>query len=315
MNVRFRNLAGRAPHALPSASPLDALRAFALLLVGAAALLLAACRTAPPPRAADAPTRIALISDMHVMLDPTNNQQRLYPLRLAKTVEAVNAANVDLVLAAGDLTEYGTDEAFAEFRRRVRGLTAPLLLTPGNHDIGNKILRGGKKDAVNFGRLRRYELNFGRSYYAREIAGVRVIGVNSCIMGSRLPRERQMWKFLEDQLAEPAKTPTLLLMHHPPFLKSIDEPGGDYFNIEPYPRARLLGLARQGEVLAILSGHLHRGLTNRVQDTLLLTTPPVSFGLQGRKPLEGWMLLTVAGTNVSWQFQPLPKVTLPGQTE
>jgi predicted MPP superfamily phosphohydrolase len=284
-----------------------------LLLLGVV-LPLVSCRTAPPTRAADGPTRIALISDLHVMLVATNNQQRLYPLRLARTVEAVNAAQVDLVLATGDLTEHGTEAAFAEFRRRVSGLKAPLLVVPGNHDIGNKRIPGANKDVANFGRLRRYELNFGRSFFVREIAGVRIVGVNSCILGTRLSREKQMWNFLEEQLAEPSKTPTLLMMHHPPFLKDIDEPGGDYFNLEPYPRARLLGLARQGGVAAILSGHIHRGLTNRVQNTVLLTTPPVAFGLQKGKPMEGWTLLTVAGTNLTWEIKPLPKITLPTAT-
>jgi 3',5'-cyclic-AMP phosphodiesterase len=278
------------------------------------ASLIVSCRTAPSPREAGTPTRIALISDLHVMVATTNAKERLYPLRLAKTIEAVNAARVDFVIAAGDLTEHGTEAEFAEFKRRVRGLAAPLLYIPGNHDVGNKLLAGGKKEATNFGRTRRYEMTLGRSYFAREIAGVRVLGVNSCLFGSRLPRERQMWNLLERELAAPSKRPTLLVQHHPPFMKSFEEPGGDYFNMEPYPRARLLGLARQGGVQAILSGHLHRGLTNVFQGVVLLTTPPVSFGLQNNKPLEGWMLLTVAGTNLTWDYHPLPKVALPQTT-
>jgi 3',5'-cyclic AMP phosphodiesterase CpdA len=274
-------------------------------------LLAASCRTTPPPREAGAPTRIALISDLHVMGNTTNAQQRLYPLRLAKAVEAVNRAQVDLVVVAGDLTEHGTAAEFARFKHAMREINAPVCVVPGNHDVGNKAIPGGKKEATNFGRTRNYELDFGRCFYAREFAGVRIIGLNSCLFGTRLARERQMWDFLEEQLAAPSKFPTLLVQHHPPFLKSVEEPGGEYFNMEPYPRARLLALAKQGGVKAVLSGHLHRGLTNQVNSLVLLTTPPISFGLQDNKPLEGWMLLTVAGTNLTWSFQPLPKVSLP----
>ena len=120
-----------------------------------------------------------------------------------------------------------------------------------------------------------------------------------------------MWAFLEKRLAAPVPNPTLLLIHHPPFLKSLDEPGGDYFNLEPYPRFRLLALARQGGVDAVLSGHLHRGLTNYFGNMPLLTTPPVAFGLPQGKQKEGWTLLTVSTDRVTWEFQPLPQVTLP----
>jgi predicted phosphodiesterase len=274
-------------------------------------LLAISCRTTPTRREAGAPTRIALISDLHVMGYTTNVQQRLYPLRLAKAVEAINQAHVDVVVVAGDLTEHGKADEFARFKHAMRGFQAPVCFVPGNHDVGNKAVPGGKKEATNFGRTRNYELDFGRCFFAREYAGVRILGVNSCLFGTRLPRERQMWDFLEEQLAAPSKKPTLLVQHHPPFLKKVDEPGGEYFNMEPYPRARLLALAKQGGAIAVLSGHLHHGLTNQVDGTVLLTTPPISFGLQDKKPLEGWMLLTVAGTNLTWSFQPLTKVTLP----
>jgi 3',5'-cyclic-AMP phosphodiesterase len=283
----------------------------ALLVAGLVlALIGAACRTAPPPRSPNAPTKVALISDLHVMPPTTNKDQRLFPLRLAKTIEAVNAANVDLVLVAGDLTEHGTPQEYGLFRSQMRRFSAPVFYVPGNHDVGNKSMPG-KQPGPGFGRIRAYELDCGKSFFVHDCAGVRVIGLNSSLFGSHTAREKQMWAFLEDQLEKPAKRPTLLLQHYPPFMKKADEPGGDYFNLEPYPRARLLALAQQGGVKAILSGHLHHGLTNYANGMVLLTTPPISYGLPNGKQPEGWTLLTVTKKDVTWEFQPLPTVTWP----
>jgi hypothetical protein len=104
----------------------------------------------------------------------------------------------------------------------------------------------------------------------------------------------------------------LLLTHYPLYLKTPDEPGDPYWNVEPEPRARLLALlAKTDNLRAVLSGHLHRGLTNRgegssVPGALLYTSPPVSFGLpRGHQP-EGWSLITISRTGeVSAAFRPL----------
>lgn len=46
----------------------------------------------------------------------------------------VNAAGVDLTVISGDLTRYGEEPEFDAAVRWLQGLTAPVLITPGNHD-------------------------------------------------------------------------------------------------------------------------------------------------------------------------------------
>ena len=292
------------PHALPT------------YLLALAALLAASCRTpAPAQRAPDAPTRIALVSDLHVQdaTLSTNAEVKLYSARLAETIKAVNAAQVELVLIAGDLTEHGSNWELGEFRKQIKGFTAPVWFIPGNHDIGNKKIPGkkGAKAEINWGRLRDYEMETGRSWWVREAAGVRVLGLNSGLYGSKMSEEKKMWEFLETELGKTNQPPTLLVQHHPPFLTNVTEKGGDYFNMEPYPRARLLALAKQAGVKAVLSGHLHRGLTNSVDGMLLYTTPPVSFSLAKGKRNEGWTLITVTKDEVQTEFRTIPKIEPP----
>jgi 3',5'-cyclic-AMP phosphodiesterase len=262
-------------------------------------------------RAPDSPIRIALVSDTHVQ-QSTNAEPKMYLARLEKTIEAVNAAKVELVLLGGDLTEHGTAAELRDFRQRIKGFAAPTWMVPGNHDIGNKIIPGKtNKDSVTLRRVETFERECGPSSWVRQEAGVRVIGLNSALLGSQWPQETKVWDLLASELVKPGSVPTLLLLHHPPFLKKADEAGGDYFNMEPEPRGRLLAVAKQGGVRAILSGHLHYGLTNRVNGLLLLTTPPISFGLPKGKQPEGWMLITVSKDSVEGEFQPLPKAAAP----
>lgn len=285
-------------------------------LLALAALLAASCRApAPARRAPDAPGRIALVSDTHVQNASlsTNAEVKLYASRLAETIKAVNAAQVELVLVSGDLTENGSNWELAEFRKQIKGFTAPVWFIPGNHDLGNKKIPGRKNPGseINRGRLRDYEMECGRSWWVREAAGVRVLGVNSCLFGSAFSEEKKMWEFLETELGKTNQPPTLIVQHHPPFLATVTEKGGSYFNLEPYPRARLLALAKQGEVKAVLTGHLHHGLTNTVDGILLYTTPPVSFSLPKGKRNEGWTLVTVTKNEVQTEFRLIPKIEPP----
>lgn len=248
--------------------------------------------------------RIALLSDTHTVT-VTNIKQASYAAHFHEAATAANTMKVDLVLIAGDLTDRGKLEEMDEFQKQVRQFTAPVWFVPGNHDVGNK-LNAGRPPVVTAETVAAYEEKLGPSFFERTRAGVRVIGINSSLFGSGLPRETEMWNFLETKLAKTNRLPTLLLSHYPPFLKSADEPGGDYYNIEPEARRHLLGLLRKGGVTAMLSGHYHRPLVNRLKELLLVTTPPISFGLPAGKQDPGWTLITVhASGEVHHEFQSL----------
>jgi 3',5'-cyclic AMP phosphodiesterase CpdA len=246
-----------------------------------------------PAKPAVGPARIALLSDLHVTA-MTNAELVASHRRLHQAIDDVNAAQVDLVLIAGDLTEWGSPQELARLRDHLMMFSAPVWVVPGNHDVGNKFT-DGKTNAhpVTAWHARLYESWLGPSFFARTRAGVRVIGINSAIIGSGLPREQKMWVWLEKELAKTNALPTLLLTHYPPFEKKADEKSHEYWNINAPPRARLLDWLKKAGVNAVLSGHLHRDLTNRYEGILLLTTRPVSFGLPKEKQPEGWTLITV----------------------
>lgn len=246
-----------------------------------------------PATSSGRPTRIALLADLHITTI-TNDDQVAAHARLHLAIRQVNAARVDLVLIAGDLTEWGSPAELRRLQDHLRLFEPPVWVVPGNHDVGNKHFQGRiKPGSASAWRVRLYESWLGPSYFARTRAGVRVLGINSPLLGTGLARERTMWNWLHQELARPMAQPTLVLTHYPLFEKTPDEPGHEYWNIEPQPRARLLEAFARAGVRAVLSGHLHRDLTNRFGDMLLLTARPVALGLPRGKQPEGWLLLSV----------------------
>jgi 3',5'-cyclic AMP phosphodiesterase CpdA len=247
-------------------------------------------------------TRIALLSDTHTNLR-TNGNEAQFNVRFDKAIAAVNAAKVDFVLITGDLTNSGKEEEMAEFKKHVKKFKPPVYFVPGNHDVGHKFNSGKKDGTVTRDRVELFEKNLGPSFFTKTKAGVRVIGINTSLLGSGYDRETEQWAFLEKELAKPAKTPPILFMHYPPYVKTVGEAGGVYWNIEPEPRQRLLALAKQGGCELLLSGHLHHTLENRADGILLFSAPPISFGLPKNKQPEGWVLVTIAPEKTTLEFQ------------
>jgi 3',5'-cyclic AMP phosphodiesterase CpdA len=240
------------------------------------------------------PVRVALVSDTHFLRkDGKKLEQNRQHLR--QVISSVNTSRVDLVLIAGDLTEDGDAADFRAFSREISKFEAPVWVVPGNHDMGGKRIPGKPNPAkdVNRSHLWRYEWILGESYFVREIDGLRVVGVNSPLLGSGLRQERRMFRYFDEKLRGPADVPTVFLIHYPLFAKSPDESGGEYWNVEPEPRQRLLALVKQSGARAVLSGHLHTPMTNDFHGVLCYTTPPTSFGLPEDKQPEGWTLVTV----------------------
>jgi 3',5'-cyclic AMP phosphodiesterase CpdA len=245
----------------------------------------------------DTPTRIALLSDIHIMHGTNMAAKTLHRKHLRQAIAEVNAAKVDLVLVAGDLTEHGTPEEIGDFMEEKRVLTGRVWFVAGNHDVGNKLTPGKtpkpSDGCVTPWRLTRFEMHWGPTFWTRERAGVRVIGINTSIIGSDFGREKKMWSMLEKELAKPSDKPTLVLLHYPPFLKTADEKSA-YFDIEKPQRERFLKLVQVGGVKAVLSGHTHTEITNTWKGVRFVTTPPIAYGLPKGKQKPGWTLLKVS---------------------
>lgn len=239
-------------------------------------------------RGVDHPVRLALLSDPHVSVE---EQHADYVQRFEQVIVQVNDSQVDAVLIAGDLANHGRAEEFEAYRRLAQRLNAPVFCVPGNHDVGNKVMPD-QRTSLSPRRLDVYRQHVGELFYTSPIApGVRVVGATSSLMGSGLEQEQLQWEFLDKHLAAADNERVIFLMHYPLFVEKPDEPGGEYFNLEPEPRARLMDLLKRHGVRYVFTGHLHWPMQRQWNGVHLIGAPPISFGLpRGRQP-EGWTLI------------------------
>jgi len=235
--------------------------------------------------------QFALLGDSHLNLTKTGDEAN-YTAHFEKVIKQVNDARVDFVLIAGDLTQSGKPEEFSQFKTEISKFRFPVWVVPGNHDIGNKFSNPDKGEHVTLARMEMYRKHMGPTWFSADCAGVHIVCINSSILGSGFELERQMWAFIEKELTTSTVKPTILLMHYPLFLKEPDEPG-NYWNVEPEPRARLFGLLKKSNVKMVLSAHLHKPLVNNRNGIQFVTTAATSFGIPAGKQPEGWTLITI----------------------
>lgn len=271
------------------------------LKFGTLALLIAVgcCSFAMRAAADDDSIRIALVSDPHVSLE---EQFAPYNVHFAAVVREVNAANVDVVLVAGDLTNHGRRDEFERYNRMRREFTARVISVAGNHDVGNKVM-AGKQTTLSDERLDVYRNYVGPLFESVTVSpGFRIVCITSSLLGSGLSRERPQWEFLKQQLPRRNGEFVILLMHYPLFVHDLDE-ADEYMNVATEPRRRLLEIIEHSGVKLLLSGHQHLPMDQRFHDIHMIGAPAVSFGLPEGEQAVGWTLVTCfAGGKVDWQL-------------
>ena len=218
---------------------------------------------------------IAQISDLHVAED--HEYMRKFVDANAKLEAAVAYLNgltrqPDAVLATGDLTDHGRPEQYELLREILEPLRAPLFMVPGNHDEREPF----RAMARTMGHI--HVPAEGPIQYVIDDFPVRLIAIDSMRDGhhdGELDAERLHW--LDARLAEAPDRPTLVFLHHPPFvtgiwwLDCIGLTGGDDLRavVDDHP-----------QVVRIVSGHLHRPIETMWGTTLVSCAPSTTHQTQ-----------------------------------
>ena len=211
---------------------------------------------------------IAQISDFHVTANGRLAYRRVDTASaLAAAVAHLNALEprADVVLATGDLVDLGTAEEYALLRELLAPVSAPVLVLPGNHDE-----RAALRAA--FGRDGYLPRQGGHLHYAIEDWPVRILALDTVVPGrghGELPPAEIAW--LEARLAEQPERPTVIALHHPPFLTGI----GHMDEIRLLAGAEALGavVERHPQVERVICGHVHRAIQVRWHGTIASTAP------------------------------------------
>jgi Icc protein len=156
------------------------------------------------------------------------------------------------VLATGDLTNDGRPFEYDALAELLAPLSIPILPIPGNHD--DRVLVRATFPEMPW-------IAAEHASWVTSVDGVRIVGLDSTSPGEHgaaFDAEREIW--LRAVLAEPHDGPTLLTIHHPPFVTGIGW----------MDRSGFVGLDRLEAVLSdqpvdrVVCGHLHRPMTSTI---------------------------------------------------
>lgn len=207
---------------------------------------------------------IAQITDIHLGFEP-NNPAEFNRKRLDQTIRTLctMTPQPDILLATGDLADSSEDDV--SYRRLKSALGAcpfPVWYCMGNHDDRELFLR-------HFPHVPTVD---GFIQYAIENFPVRFLVLDTLEEGRHgggFCEIRAKW--LRERLAEAPDRPTILVLHHPPI-----ESGLSWMTEDPEAEwvRRLHGIvSANSNIVAMLSGHLHRPVTTSWAGTTLTVCP------------------------------------------
>jgi 3',5'-cyclic-AMP phosphodiesterase len=219
---------------------------------------------------------IAQITDTHIKTEGVLTYRVVdTAAHLVRAVAALNALDPrpDLVIATGDLVDFGRPEEYAYLRRLLAPLEIPLLLVPGNHDDPKALAEAFPDHPYLAAALARH----GRISHTVETHPVRLVLLDTVEFGKpggALGAAQIDW--LDSALAEQPDRPTIVALHHPPFDTGIDHM--DRIGLSDAAALKPV-IARHPQVERLISGHLHRAIQTRFAGTVASTAPSTAHQL------------------------------------
>jgi Icc protein len=200
---------------------------------------------------------IAQISDTHIALDTPDADQRISDFeRTAADINALDPAP-DVIVHTGDIVHNGRQDEYAKAAAILAKARAPVYVLAGNKDD-----RANLRAAFAAGGYLAPDSDF--IDYAVEDYPVRLIALDTLSSASNKGDfcPARIKRLIEMIDAETRK-PIAVFAHHPPFEVPV---GPDPINFEtPEIMERLRqALQHSGRVVAVISGHVHRGTAGHV---------------------------------------------------
>jgi 3',5'-cyclic AMP phosphodiesterase CpdA len=224
---------------------------------------------------------IAQLSDVHV----GGGRYREKLLRTA--IEEINAAEPNLVLVAGDLTDEGYPDQYPVAKKELSALSCPqVVLVPGNHDARNVGYLGfedtfGARDS----RLR-LELD------GLQLALVAVDSSKPDLDEGEIGREHYGW--IEEGFSGSADLRVFVCHHH-----LVPVPGTGRERNQVLDAGDVLSLLRQCGVDLVLSGHRHVPYVWPIAGMLLVHSGTVSTLRTRGFPYPAYNLVRIDGGRIA----------------
>jgi predicted phosphodiesterase len=195
-----------------------------------------------------------------------------------------NEIRPDLVVHTGDVVIADPDSvADRDAAKRLLALVdAPLLVVPGNHDVGESADEPWMELPVTSERIAAFAAAWGQDRFWQEgSAATRsadwvFIGLNSERLGSGLPEEDEQWGWLADAARRARGKSVMLFLHKP-----LWSPMGSRSGITPpeAARQRLVALFAGARLRVIANGHMHCYRHTSEEEILTVWAPSLTFAM------------------------------------
>ena len=199
------------------------------------------------------PVCIVHLTDPQLGFYSMNSDYSRERAQVVELIGAINRWHPDCVVISGDLVNNlrdtlqlaGFDSLCRMVDRRI-----PLLLLPGNHDLGND----ASPEQVD-----RYVARYGADRWVWHKGPCRMIGINTTeLKAGSADREAAQRAWLERALQRGRHSRCLIVVgHHPFFVHRVDE-AVNYDNLREPLRTTYLELLKRYGVDCVLTGHIHR---------------------------------------------------------
>lgn len=173
---------------------------------------------------------------------------------------------LDFLLITGDLVHEGDVSDYQHLKSLLETYTnLPIYLCLGNHDVTSAYWEAFEQKQNCQDEL----------FYTANIQGYRLIVLDSSFDKSGTGRvSEQQLSWLKDVLAVPSQNGTIVAVHHP-----IDEE--QTFGEHSLTNSRqLLEVLENDEIIAVLSGHIHKNLIKNYPYFLLSAAEGTCFGVE-----------------------------------
>ena len=206
---------------------------------------------------------LAQISDTHVRVDDGGVSAR----QLYRAFKGARSYQADAIIVTGDLVNDERAEEYAVLAELLTDPPAPLYLSPGNHDDRSRLRAAFPGHA--------YLPKTGHLSFVVDDFPVRIVSIDQIVPhethGEFTP---ELAKWLDTTLAAAPDKPTLVALHHPPFLThdllfdKIGLRGAELFTSV---------IAAHPQVARIVCGHHHRVVLGQVAHAPAIVAPSTSW--------------------------------------
>lgn len=226
---------------------------------------------------------ILQISDTHLSAVKPHFHGNWEPLR-----DWITRQQADLVIHTGDVTVNGadSDEDMQYCKALLESLPVPVLVVPGNHDVGEP---KHPHQPVNRERLQRWRRYFGPDRWFKDVENWRLIGLDAMLFGSGEVDEAEQIAWLDEVMGEAGGRRIAWFMHRPLFIDGPDDGDVGYWAPPPDVRAAFMERLRRHGVLLVASGHLHKYHDAVFGDARFIWGPSSGFlvGPGMQRPMPG----------------------------